>query len=107
MSLIKQLWIGIAIVMSIAFGASFVVSTLSARHYLEQQLYVKNLDNASSLALSLSQMPKDAVTVELQIAAQFDAGHYRLIRLVAPSGEIIVEREYADEGFGAPGCSLA
>jgi len=39
MSLIKQLWIGIAIVMSIAFGASFVVSTLSARHYLEQQLY--------------------------------------------------------------------
>ncbi|MCK2127885.1 EAL domain-containing protein [Thauera aromatica] len=103
MSLIKQLWIGIAIVMSIAFGASFVVSTLSARHYLEQQLYVKNLDNASSLALSLSQMPKDAVTVELQIAAQFDAGHYRLIRLVAPSGELIVEREYADERFGAPG----
>ncbi len=103
MSLIKQLWIGIAIVMSIAFGASFVVSTLSARHYLEQQLHVKNLDNASSLALSLSQMPKDAVTVELQIAAQFDAGHYRLIRLVAPSGELIVERAYADERFGAPG----
>lgn len=102
MSLIKQLWIAIAIVMSLAFGGSLVVSTLSARHYLEQQLYIKNLDNASSLALSLSQMPKDDVTVELQVAAQFDAGHYRLIRLTAPNGEAIVEREFSGGDLGAP-----
>lgn len=94
MSLIKQLWLGIAVVMSLAFGGSLVVSTLSARHYLEQQLRVKNLDNATALALSLSQMPKDSVTVELQVSAQFDAGHYRLVRLTAPNGEILVEREY-------------
>ena len=43
MSLIKQLWIAIALVMTIAFGVSMVVSVLSARHYLEQQLQVKNL----------------------------------------------------------------
>lgn len=102
MSLIKQLWIAIAVVTALALGGSVVVSTLSARHYLEQQLQVKNLDNATSLALSLSQMPKDPVTVELQVAAQFDAGHYRLIRLVAPDGEAIVEREFQGASSGAP-----
>ncbi|AKU13803.1 hypothetical protein AzCIB_3910 [Azoarcus sp. CIB] len=102
MSLIKQLWIAIAIVTLIALGGSLVVSTLSARHYLEQQLQVKNLDNATSLALSLSQMPKDAVTVELQISAQFDAGHYRLIRLTSPTGEVLAEREYSGVLDGAP-----
>ncbi len=102
MSLIKQLWIAIALVMSLAFGGSLVVSTLSARHYLSQQLSVKNVDNATSLALSLSQMPKDPVTVELQVAAQFDAGHYRLIRLADPNGQVIVEREYQGAASGAP-----
>ena len=94
MSLIKQLWIAIALVMTFAFGGSMVVSVLSARHYLEQQLQVKNIDNATSLALSLSQLPKDPVTVELQVAAQFDVGHYRFIRIVSPTGETLVERKF-------------
>lgn len=102
MSLIKQLWIAIALVMSLAFGGSLLVSTLGARHYLAQQLYVKNVDNATSLALSLSQMPKDPVTVELLIAAQFDAGHYRMIRLTDPAGAVIVERANGGGALGAP-----
>ena len=81
MSLTKQLWLAIGLVMALAFGGSMLVSVLSARHYLQQQLQVKNIDNATSLALALSQLDKDPVTVELQVAAQFDAGHYRFIRL--------------------------
>lgn len=102
MSLIKQLWIAIIVVMTIAFGGSMVVSVLSARHYLEQQLQVKNIDNATALALSLSQLPKDPVTVELQVAAQFDAGHYRFIRIVSPTGQTLVERVYTGRLQGAP-----
>lgn len=102
MSLIKQLWIAITVVTTLALGGSLVVSTLSARHYLEQQLRVKNLDNATSLALSLTQLPKDPVTVELQVSAQFDAGHYRLIRLASPTGEVIEERVYSAAPAGAP-----
>lgn len=102
MSLIKQLWIAITLIAALSLGGSFIVSTLSARHYLEQELRVKNMDNATSLALSLSQMPKDEVTVELQIAAQFDAGHYRRIRLSTPSGEVIVERAYEGQATSAP-----
>ncbi|NVO08107.1 MAG: hypothetical protein HXX19_20215, partial [Rhodoferax sp.] len=63
MSLIKQLWIAIIMVMLMAFAASTVTSVLSARQYLQQQLQVKNIDNATALALSLSQLPKDPVMV--------------------------------------------
>lgn len=102
MSLIKQLWIAIALVMTLTFGGSLVVSVLSARHYLEQQLQVKNIDNATTLALALSQLPKDPVTVELQVAAQFDVGHYRFIRIVSPTGQTLVERVFAGKLQGAP-----
>ena len=76
------------------------------RTYLEEQLRLKNLDNATSLAATLSQTwsrcLKDEVTIELQIAAQFDLGHYESIRLVDPSGKALVELE-SDAGVdGAP-----
>ena len=51
MSLIKQLWLVIILVMSLVFAASFVINTTSARHYLVHQLEAKNTDNAVSLAL--------------------------------------------------------
>ena len=102
MSLIKQLWLAIVVVMTIAFGGSMVVSVLSARHYLEQQLQVKNIDNATALALSLSQLAKDPVMIELQVSAQFDAGHYRFIRILSPAGQVLVERAFTGQLQGAP-----
>ena len=102
MTLIKQLWLAILLTAILAFGGSLVLSVVSARHYLEQQLQVKNIDNANALALSLSQLPKDPVMVELQVAAQFDAGHYRFIRITSPSGQLLVERVFNGELMGAP-----
>ncbi|WP_019590397.1 MULTISPECIES: LapD/MoxY N-terminal periplasmic domain-containing protein [unclassified Thioalkalivibrio] len=102
MTLRKQLWIAVAIIMLLALVVSIVVSTLSARNYLAQQLLTKNVDNAASLALSLSQLPKDETTVELQIASQFDTGHYQHIRLVDPTGELILERRNPDPPQGVP-----
>ncbi len=102
MSLIKQLWLAITMVMAVAFSGSMLVSVLSARQYLQQELRVKNNDNAAALALTLSQLPKDPVTVELQVAAQFDLGHYRQIRLVSPTGEVIVQRVYEGGLQGVP-----
>ncbi len=92
MTLNRQLWLAIVLILVLAFCGTFIVSTLAAKRYIEQELTVKNLDNATSLALSMSQMPKDLVTIELLLAAQFDAGHYRLIRLSDPQGEVLVER---------------
>jgi len=92
MSLIKQLWLATAVLMLVAFSGSFLVSSLSAKAYLEEQLLIKNLENATALASTLSQMPKDKVTLELLISSQFDAGHYESIRLADPYGNLIVER---------------
>ncbi len=102
MSLNRQLWLAILLILSLAFGGAFMVSTWSAKQHLQQQLRVKNLDNATSLALSISQMPKDMVTIELLLAAQFDAGHYRLIRLTDPSGRVLVERRAEQDGDSRP-----
>jgi EAL domain-containing protein (putative c-di-GMP-specific phosphodiesterase class I)/GGDEF domain-containing protein len=92
MSLIKQLWFAIILMMSLAFGAGFVINTITSKHYLEQQLEMKNTDNAVSLALSISQMEKDPIAINLMLSAQFDNGHYDFIRLVNPENELLTER---------------
>ncbi len=102
MSLIKQLWLAIILVMSLAFSASFVINTITSKQYLEQQLQMKNTDNAVSLALSISQMEKDPVAINLMISAQFDNGHYDFIRLTDPNNQLITERIYADTNESVP-----
>jgi len=115
MSLIKQLWLAIVVLTLAAFGCSFVISTLSARAYFEEELGIKNRDNANVLALAMTQLPKDQATLEVLVAAQFDNAHYELIRLTdaTPEAHVIVERRHdgasstprllgSDEGDAAP-----
>lgn len=103
MSLFRQLWLALISLMTFIFIGSFLVSVLSARNYLEQQLSLKNIDNAESLALSISQQPmKDPVSLALVIAAQFDTGHYQLIRLINPERQVIVEKQFAGTVSDAP-----
>jgi diguanylate cyclase (GGDEF)-like protein len=103
MSIYRQLWLAIIGMTILSFTGSFAVSVFTARKYIEQQLYMKNADNASSLALVLSQLPsKDPVTVELVVSAQFDTGHYQEIVLTDPKHHVIVEKHYTGNGTGAP-----
>lgn len=92
MSLIKQLWFAVVFILILASGGSFILSTLFSKYYLEQQLQMKNIDNATSLALSISQMQKDPATLDLLISAQFDSGHYQYIGLFDPNGTLVTER---------------
>jgi EAL domain-containing protein (putative c-di-GMP-specific phosphodiesterase class I)/GGDEF domain-containing protein len=96
MSLIKQLWIGMILLLLLALGGSFVVSLSSAREYLQNQLTIKNIDDANSLALSLSQMEKDAIDIELIITAQFDAGHYEYIMFNDQHKKPVAVRRFED-----------
>ena len=102
MSMYRQFWLAIIVSMLLALAGSLFASMLSARAYLQSQLSIKNADNASALALSLSQSRPDAVTVELAVSALFDSGHYELIRVVDPLGAVIVERNAALGEPGAP-----
>jgi EAL domain-containing protein (putative c-di-GMP-specific phosphodiesterase class I)/GGDEF domain-containing protein len=102
MSLIKQLWLAILFTVMLASAGSFILSTLSSKNYLEEELQTRNIDNVTSLALSMSQMEKDPVTLELLLAAQFDSGHYRYIGLFDPNGKLISERVNANNQTKAP-----
>ncbi|MBT9613027.1 MAG: EAL domain-containing protein [Burkholderiales bacterium] len=103
MSLFRQLWLAVISLTMVIFIGSFLVSVLTARAYLEQQLSIKNVDNASALALSLSQLPeKDPIAIELLVSAQFDSGHYQEIRLTDPTHRVVVERKYVGDTLGAP-----
>ena len=102
MSMYRQLWLAIITSMLLALAGSLVASMLSARNYLESQLSIKNSDNATALALSLSQGNPDPVTVELAVSSLFDNGHYELIRVTDPKGQVMVERATEDKALGAP-----
>lgn len=102
MALNRKLWVAVLVVMALSLIGAFVISATAARNYLQQQLAVKNADNANALALSLTQQEKDPVTVELLLSAQFDAGHYRLIRLEAPEGHPVFERRNDAPVKGVP-----
>lgn len=102
MSLIRQLWLAVVIGTLVAFAGSFLASLFTARQYLEQQLTIKNADNAASLALSMTQLAKDPVTIELQVAALADSGQYKLIRILDPQGKTLIENASPQEASDVP-----
>jgi len=102
MSLFKQLWLAIVLLLTLVFGGSFVVSSYSAKSYLEQQLSMKNADNANALALSLTQQGADEVLLELTLSAQFDTGFYEMIQLADPEGTVTIFREDTQPVDDAP-----
>ena len=102
MSLYKQLLLAIVTSIALAFAGSFAATMLAARGYLEEQLAVKNADNATALALSMSQLPKDRTTVDLQVVALFETGQYESIRVVDKQGAVVVAHSARAAAAGAP-----
>ncbi|MFZ6815300.1 bifunctional diguanylate cyclase/phosphodiesterase [Undibacterium sp. Rencai35W] len=102
MSMYRQLWLAIILSTLLASIGSLLASTLSSRAYLNEQLRMKNADNASVLALSISQKSADPVDLELMVAALFDRGHYESISIINPDGKKMVERVTAAEKTQIP-----
>lgn len=102
MSMYRQLWLAFMVSMLLALTGGLLASMLSARHYLADQLTMKNKDNANALALTLSQSEPDPVAVDVVVASMFDSGNYELIRITTPSGQLITERVDAGMQKDAP-----
>lgn len=103
MSLIRQIWLLLLTTLLLAFAGSVTVAVLSARDTMQTQLGIKNNDNAATLAMSLSQQQGDAASMGLLIAAQFDTGFFRSIRLRGPDGALLFERQsQAAQALAAP-----
>lgn len=93
MSMYRQLWFAIVLSTLIALVGSLFASTMNSRAYLNEQLRMKNSDNATVLALSLNQKKPDPIELELIIASLFDNGHYSQIKVLGPDGMVLVERK--------------
>jgi predicted signal transduction protein with EAL and GGDEF domain len=102
MSLFRQLWLVIIISTLVAFAGSFVISMATARHFLTEQLAIKNNDNASSLARSISQLAKEPIAVERLVVATFNSGQYAAIRLIDPEGKVLIEKTDLKDPGNAP-----
>lgn len=102
MSMNRQLWLSILVSMLLALGASLFASLLNARSYLEAQLAMKNQDNATTLALALSQGNSDRDRVALAVTALFDSGHFQLIQVVDPNGKILADKVSLKADAGVP-----
>ena len=102
MSLYRQLMLAIIISSILALVGSVFTSTIGTRSYLIEQLRVKNQDNASALAVSLSQTADDPIKAELAVAAQFDSGNYKLVRFENSLGKVLLEKTSSDAIKGVP-----
>ena len=103
MSLIRQVWLLLAVTLVLAFAAAFGITVHSARQYLETQLSLKNNDTAQFLALTLTAQKGDRTAMELVIASQFDTGYYEQIRLTNTDGKVMLERHASPKASNAPG----
>lgn len=102
MSMYRQLWFAIILSTLIALVGSLFASTMSSRAYLNEQLKMKNSDNATVLALSLSQKDIDPVELELIISSLFDNGHYASIKMIDPAGKTLIEKKAPAEQSRVP-----
>ncbi|HEX5127346.1 MAG TPA: EAL domain-containing protein [Rhodocyclaceae bacterium] len=102
MSLLTRLWLSVILATLLALVGSFVLSVVTARGYLTQQLYAQSSDSAASLALSMSQQSKDAAMSELMVSALFDSGHFEAITYKDMAGHVIVERHNSNVMADAP-----
>lgn len=96
MSLIRQLGLLLLTTLALAWAGSVAVNVDSARETLQTQLRLKNSDNATALALVLSQQRGQPELMALAAAAQFDSGFYSRIRVSGTDGTTLFERSASD-----------
>jgi len=106
MSLIRQIWLLVLSVVLLSLLGSMAVSTGSLRQLMQTQLQLKNSDNATALALAMSQQGGDAELMSLLISAQFDTGAYESVRWKRNDGSLAFERHAPPLVSKAPGWFL-
>lgn len=103
MSLFKQLFIAICVLMLVNFTGSFLVSVESSREQQVNQLRAHAQDAATALGLSLSPHVNDTAMIELMVSSIFDSGYFESIRVTDPAtGELLVERSGVPVSGEAP-----
>lgn len=102
MSMYRQIWLSLLLTAAVCLAGGLIATTYSAREYLEDQLRIKNADNASALSLSLSPHINDSVEVDLEVAALFDSGHYQLVEVRDQHNKVRSQRKAFTTNYDAP-----
>lgn len=93
MSLFKQLFIAILILMLSYFAGSILVTVESSREQQVSQLRAHAQDAATALGLSLSSNVDDPAMMELMVSSIFDSGYFASIQVLAePDGTAMIQR---------------
>lgn len=102
MSLYKQLWLAVILLVTMLFVGSLAITSSPARNAMQQHLAMKNADTARALALQLAQQSADTMRPGQSLPAQFDAGFYELIQLKDDGGQVLTLREDAPATSNTP-----
>tara|TARA_R110001583_G_scaffold11560_2_gene52050 strand:+ start:3462 stop:5408 length:1947 start_codon:yes stop_codon:yes gene_type:complete len=95
MSLSKQLYLGLTLVLTLVFVSTLWINVDNTRSYINNQLASHAQDTATSLGLSIKPFignPDDLPMVEGMINAIFDSGYYQAFSLTDNKGTLILER---------------
>lgn len=103
MSLFKQLFIAICLLMLVTFTGSFMVGLETSRAQQESQLQAHAQDAATALGLSLGPYVKDPAMLQLMVSSIYDSGYYQQIRIVdSETQKVILQRTGAPVEPQAP-----
>lgn len=95
MSLSKQLYLGLTLVLTLVFVSTLWINVDNTRSYINNQLASHAQDTATSLGLSIKPFlgnPDDLPMVEGMINTIFDSGYYQAFSLKDNKGTLILER---------------
>ncbi|WP_375738877.1 cyclic di-GMP receptor LapD [Pseudomonas boanensis] len=93
MSLLKQLFLAICLLLGLAFAGSFIAGVESSREQLLSQLRSHAQDAATALGLSMTPHVDDPAMIELMVSSIFDSGYFASIRVIRISdSSLIAER---------------
>lgn len=107
MSLTRQAALLLVGALWLAILASLGVHAVGMQRTLALQLEVRNRDDASLLALALSQQGGDETLMQTVASATFDLGHYRRLRLVGDDGRVRFDLGGGERLADAPGWLVA
>lgn len=95
MSLRRQLLIAISVIVLLVFSGLQVLSVITTRDFLQQQLSSHAQDAAGSMShdLATSLSNNDLVLAEIQLSSVFDRGYYQKIILFDAYGKKLISKE--------------
>ncbi|MGB1191080.1 MAG: LapD/MoxY N-terminal periplasmic domain-containing protein, partial [Pseudomonadales bacterium] len=106
MTLYKQLWIAIVVLLSIIFLGSVFTSSMSAQQYMEKSVSGHNQNYANFLALLLNNDCAveicDKAHLETWLKPPMDQGYISTIRLISPMDEVLFDDRAPEKPGSAP-----